>query len=147
HWAQVEPEYERSAAAYQPVLRKIVTVTNAYLRELLKPIYGRTFTVYVEPLVGARTNFRNSGDHYAIVVGTSSQIPVEQIQHAYIHFMLDPLPLQYRKIVDSKRQLLPIAARAPRLPEEYRQDFLAFADECLVKAVELRLRRISAAQL
>jgi hypothetical protein len=147
HWAQVEPEYERSVSAYQPVLRKIVTVTNAYLRELLKPIYGRTFTVYVEPLVGARTNFRNSGDHYAIVVGTSSQIPVEQIQHAYLHFMLDPLPLLYRKQLESKRQILFIAARAPRLPEEYRGDFLAFADECFVKAVELRLRRLPAPQL
>jgi hypothetical protein len=147
HWAQVEPEYERSVSAFQPVLRKIVTFTNAYLRELLKPIYGRTFTVYVEPLVGARTNFRNSGDHYAIVVGTSSQIPVELMQHAYLHFMLDPLPLLYRKQVESKRALLPIAARAPRLPEEYRQDFLAFADECFVKAVELRLRRLPAPQL
>jgi tetratricopeptide (TPR) repeat protein len=147
YWAQVEPEYERGAAAYQPRVRKIVIVTNAYLRELLKPVYDRTFTVYVEPLVGARTNFRNSGDHYSIVVGTSPQLPIEQMQHAYLHFMLDPLPLLYRKQVESKRALLLIAARAPRLAEEYRDDFLAFTDECFIKGVELRMRRLPAAQL
>ena len=146
-WTKVEPEYEHAIAIYQPPVRKIVTVTNAYLRELLKPVYDRTFTVYVEPLVGNRTNFRNTGNHYAIVVGTSSQLPVEQMQHAYLHFMLDPLTLRYRKQLESKRALLFIAARAPRLPEEYRNDFLAFADECFIKSVELRLRRLTAAQL
>ena len=146
-WARVQPEYERAAAAYQSPVRKIVFVTNAYLRELLKPVYDRTFIVYVEPLVGSRTNFRNNGDHYAIVVGTPAQVPVDQIQHAYLHYMLDPLTLRYRKQLESKRALLAIAAPAPRLPEEYRGDFLAFADECFIKSVELRLRRLSGAQL
>jgi tetratricopeptide (TPR) repeat protein len=146
-WAKVQTEYERAAATYQAPVRKIVFTTNAYLREILKPVYDRTFTVYVEPLVGVRTNFRNTGNHYAVVVGVPAQIPIEQIQHAYLHFMLDPLPLKYRKQVDSKRALLPIAAGAPRLPQEYRDDFLAFADECFIKSVELRLRRLPAAQL
>ena len=146
-WAKVQPEYEHAAAAYGPPVRKIMFTTNSYLREILKPIYDRTFTVYVEPLVGARTNFRNSGSHYSIVVGTTARIPTEQIQHAYLHFVLDPLPLQYRKQVESKRALLLVAARAPRLPEEYRNDFVAFTDECFIKSVELRLRRLPPAQL
>jgi hypothetical protein len=146
-WAKVQPEYQRAAAAYEAHVRKIVFNTNAYLREIIKPVYDRTFTVYVEPLVSARTNFRNNGDHYAVVVGTPAQPPIDLIQHAYLHFILDPLPLKYRKQVDSKRALLPIAARAPRLPEEYRDDFLAFTDECFIKSVELRLRRLSPAQL
>ena len=146
-WAKVQPEYERAAAKYSPSVRKIMFTTNTYLREIMKPIYGRTFTVYVEPLVGARTNFRNSGNHYSIVVGTPEHVPTEQIQHAYLHFVLDPLPLQYRKQLETKRALLLVAARAPRLPEEYRDDFLAFTDECFIKSVELRLRRLPPAQL
>jgi hypothetical protein len=146
-WASVEPEYQRAIAVYQSPVRKIVTVTNAYLREIVKPIYDRTFTVYVEPLVGNRTNFRNSRSHYAIVVGATSQMPIEEIQHAYLHFALDPLPLQYRKQIEAKRALLLIAAGAPRLPEEYRDDFLALTDECFIKSVELRLRHLSAPQL
>jgi len=146
-WATIQPEYARAAARYQSPVRRTVTVTNAYLRELLKPVYDRTFTVYVEPLVGNRTIFRNNGDHYGIVVGAGSQIPVDEIQHAYLHFMLDPLPLRHRKEVESKSALLNVAARAPRLPVQYQTDFLALADECLVKAVELRLRHLSPAQL
>jgi Tetratricopeptide repeat len=142
-WNQIEPEYRRSIARYQPVVRRIVTVSNAYLREILKSTHGRTFTVYVEPLVGARTNFRNLGDHYAMAVGSTAQIPVDDIQHAYLHFMLDPLPLRYRKEVESKTSLLNVAARAPQLPVEYRTDFIAFTDECLIKAVELRLRHLA----
>jgi len=146
-WTQIEPEYHRAIARYQPAVRRIVTVSNGYLREILKPTQGRTFTVYVEPLVGARTNFRNMGNHYAMAVGSTAQIPTDEIQHAYLHFMLDPLPLRYRKEVERKTSLLNIAARAPRLPTEYRTDFIAFTDECLIKAVELRLRRLSPEKL
>ena len=142
-WSRIAPEYETALARYQDPVRRIVTASNAYLRELLKPSHGRTFTVYVEPLVGNRTTFRNSGDHYAIVVGTGSEVPADDIQHAYLHFLLDPLPLRVRTVVQTKSALLDIAARAPRLPVEYQSDFLAFTDECLIKAVELRLHRLS----
>jgi tetratricopeptide (TPR) repeat protein len=146
-WSQVEPEYDRAQELYSSPVRKIVTVTNAYLREVQKVPHGRTFTVYVEPLVGNRTNFRNYGDTYSVVVGTPSRLPLADIQHAYLHFMLDQLPLRYRKLVESKSALLNVAARASRLPPDYRDDFLSFADECLIKAVELRLRRLSPEQL
>jgi tetratricopeptide (TPR) repeat protein len=146
-WATIEPEYARAAARYQSPLRRTVTVTNAYLRELLKPVNNRTFTVYVEPLVGNRTIFRNNGDHYGIVVGAGSQLPIDEIRHAYLHFMLDPMPLRHRKEVESKSPLLNLAARAPRLPVQYQTDFLALTDECLIKAVELRLRHLSPVQL
>jgi tetratricopeptide (TPR) repeat protein len=103
--------------------------------------------VYVEPLVGGRTNFRNTGDHYSIVVGASSGFPYDDVQHAYLHFLLDPLPLKFRKETVAKQPLLNIGAKSPRLPAEYRSDFLAYADECLIKAVEIRLDRLKDAAL
>ncbi len=146
-WTGIEPEYDRAIARYQSPLSNIVTLSNAYLREVLKPARGRAFTVYVEPLVGNRTLFRNNGNHYAIIVGAGSQIPVDQIQHAFLHFLLDSLVLQYRDDLTKKSALLNLGARAPRLPDEYRSDFIAFTDECLIKAVELRLRHLSPAKL
>ena len=146
-WAKIEPEYGPAVERYQSSLRRIVTVTNGYLREIAKPSNGRMFTVYVEPLVGARANFRNSGDHYSIVVGTDSAARFDAIQHAYLHFMLDRLVLRYRPLLDRKRALLNVAGAAPRLPVEYHDDFVAFTDECLIKAVELRLRHLSKDQL
>jgi tetratricopeptide (TPR) repeat protein len=146
-WAAVAPEYEPGVEHYTAALRHIALTVNAYLREVEKPSNGRTFSVYYEPLVGSRTNFRNFGYHYAIVVGTHPDSHLDAIQHAYLHFMLDPLALHYRPAIDTKRAILPIAAAAPRLPVEYHDDLLAFTDECVIKAVELRLRHLPPAQL
>jgi hypothetical protein len=141
-WASVEPEYNRAIERYQSPVRRVVTVSDAYLREIYKPRYAHSFIVYIEPLVGSRTNFRNNGNHYAIVVDGGPQFPEADVRHAYLHFLLDPLPLKYREAVMKKRGLLNIAARAPRLSPEYKNDFMAYADECLIKAVELRIRHL-----
>jgi tetratricopeptide (TPR) repeat protein len=141
-WAAVEPEYTRAVERYQSPVRRVVTVSDAYLREIYRPRYAHSFTVYIEPLVGNRTNFRNNGNHYAIVVDGGPQFPEADVRHAYLHFLLDPLPLKYREDVMKKRGLLNIAARAPRLSSEYKNDFMAYADECLIKAVELRIRHL-----
>jgi tetratricopeptide (TPR) repeat protein len=141
-WVTVEPEYNRAIERYQSPVRRIVTVSDAYLREIYRPRYGHSFTVYIEPLVGNRTNFRNNGNHYAIVVDGGPQFPEADVRHAYLHFMLDPLPLKFRENVMKKRGLLNIAAHAPRLSAEYKNDFMAYADECLIKAVELRIRHL-----
>ena len=146
-WSRVAPEYERAIARDQSPVRRIVMVSNGYLREIYNPKYGHTFTVYVEPLVGNRTNFRNNGNHYAIVIGAGQQFPLADVQHAYLHFLLDPLPLKYRDLVNQKKGILNIAARAPRLPVEYKSDFLAYADESLIKAVELRIRHLKPDEL
>lgn len=146
-WRAVQPEYEKFIARDGSPVRHIVTTVNAYLREIYKPKYGHSFTVYVEPLVGVRTNFRNTGDHYSVVVGTGAEFPYDDVQHAYLHYVLDPLPLKFRKEVTAKSGLLNIGAKSPRLPGEYRSDFLAYADESLIKAVELRLRHLGAEKL
>lgn len=146
-WRDVEPEYERARALYEAPVRHLVTLSNAYLREVVQTSHGRTFTVYVEPLAGTLTNFRIYGNSYSVVVGTPSPLPLADVQHAYLHFLLDPLPLRYEKQVFTKRALLSIAARAPRLPLDFQDDFVSFTDECLIRAVELRLRPLSPAQL
>jgi hypothetical protein len=144
-WQRIEPEYDTMAGNYRSLLRATVIKTNAYLREVIRPSNGRAFTVYVEPLVGGRTNFRNLGDHYAVVAGGRQDEAFDEIQHAYLHFMLDPLVLKNRDRLQKARPVLEVAARAPQLSDEYRTDLISFEDECLVKAVELRLKHPSAA--
>lgn len=141
-WAQAQPEYEREAARLEAPVAQLVLTSTSYLRELLRPELGRTFSVYVEPMVGGKTNFRNYGDRYAIVLGPGSQLPLDDIRHALLHFLLDPLAIRYPRAVAAKKPLLNFAARAPRLPLEYKDDFSSFLTECLVRSVELRLRRL-----
>ena len=145
-WAQFQQAYDNATERFNYPVRQIVTTANGYLREILKP-NGRTFIVYLEPLVGNRNILRNSGDQYSIVIGFTQDVPEDQIRHAYLHFILDPLTLQYRKEIQTKSALLNVAALAPGLPVEYHDDFLSFADECLIQAVELRLSNLSSAKL
>jgi hypothetical protein len=145
-WKTVEPEYQPLENNYRSIVRGVVVKTNSYLRETIGAQNGRSFTVYVEPLSGNATNFRNFGDEYAVVVGARPSDSATLIQHAYLHFMLDPLVLKDRNDLQSKSELLNIAARAPQLPEEFKTDFVSYVDECVVKAVELRLRELPVAE-
>lgn len=146
-WWTVAPEYERERQRVESPVRQIVFLTSAYLREIIRQHGQRTFSVFVEPLVGSRTNFRNFGDRYAMVIGGGKNLPLDEIRHAYLHFMMDPFPIRYRKQVEAKRPLLAIAQRAPRFPQEYENDLTGFVDECAIKAVEIRLNRLSGDKL
>jgi hypothetical protein len=145
-WQKIEPEYANLSSSYQSILRGVVVKTNSYLREIVQAQNGRSFTVYVEPLSGNHTNFRNIGDHYAVVVGTKPSDSADEIQHAYLHFILDPIVLKNLNKLEAKRPLLDIAGHAPELPDEFRSDLTSFVDECVIKSVELRLRELPAAQ-
>ena len=144
-WQQFQPVYERAADGVREPLGQIVVASTAYLREILRPGV-RTFSVYVEPMVGNETNVRNIGDRYVVVINPASP-SFDLMRHAFLHYLLDPLPIRYRDKLLNEQPLLSLADRAPNLPSEYRADLTSFFDECLVRAVEFRVRRLPAAQL
>ena len=146
-WTRMSKDYEREVDRYDSPVRRTTFLTAAYLREVQRASSGREFRVLVEPLAGNRLNFRTYQDRYSIVVGSGAEIPMDDIRHAYIHFLVDPMVLRSRQELQRKNSLLEIAAKAPLLPLAYRQDFFGLIDECFVKAIELRLNRISPTDL
>src|SRR5256885_3604051 len=142
-WRQVQPVYNREVERLHDPLSQIVFVASAYLREILEPSGPRTFAVVVEPLVGRITNVRNFGDHYALVLSGGEEIPADVIRHAFLHFMLDALPLMYPHVTAVNRPLFEKAATAPRLAPELKDDYASYVAECTVRAVELKLKRMS----
>ncbi len=142
-WQQVQPIYNREIQRLHEPLTQVVYTSTGYLREILDPYGPRKFNVVVEPLVGRITNVRNFGDHYALVLSGADDIPVDVVRHAFLHFMLDPLPLMYPHVVAVKRPLYDTAAKAPRLVEDLKDDFPSYFAECTVRAVELRMKRMS----
>jgi tetratricopeptide (TPR) repeat protein len=146
-WRHYQPDYERGVEFYSAPLSEVAFTAASYLREILKSNSPRTFSLYVEPLAGRKTNFRNYGDHYELVVGPISDPPMDELRHAFLHFLLDPIAIQYRNQAARASPLLEYAAHAPLLPVEFHDDYSAFFDECLVRAVELRLRRLAPADL
>ena len=144
-WREVQPRYEQSKFLLREPLGRVVLTGSGYLRELVRP-GPRTFTVYAEPLVGGQTHVRNVGDRYAVVVNPAVNSS-DDMRHAFLHFLLDPLVIRYREQLLPQEPLFRAALRAPRLPESLRRDSVALFTECLVQAAELRLRRLPAARL
>ena len=142
-WRQVQPVYNHEIEQMHDSVAQVVFVATGYLREILDPASPRSFTIIVEPLVGRITNVRNFGDHYALVVSGSGQVPLDTVRHAFLHFLLDPLPLQYSHVVAVKLPLFLAAASAPRLEPDLKDDFPSYFAECTVRAVELKLKRMS----
>src|SRR5437867_8595018 len=142
-WRQVQPVYNREVERLHDSVSQVVFVSTGYLREILEPSGPRTFMIVVEPLVGRITNVRNFGDHYALVLSGGEEIPTDVVRHAFLHFLLDPLPLMYPHVTAVKRPLFEKAATAPRLAPELKDDFASYFAECTVRAVELKLKRIS----
>jgi tetratricopeptide (TPR) repeat protein len=142
-WRQVQPIYGREVERLHDPVSQIVFVSTGYLREIPNPSGPRSFTVVVEPLVGRITNVRNFGEHYALVLSGGEEIPTDVVRHAFLHFMLDPLPLMYPHVTAVKRGLFEKAAQAPRLAPDLKDDFDSYFAECTVRAVELKLKRMS----
>jgi tetratricopeptide (TPR) repeat protein len=142
-WRQMQPTYNREIERMHEAVSQIVFVSDGYLRSIEKPSEQRTFTIVVEPLVGRITNVRNFGDHYAIVLSGADDIPTDVVRHAYLHFLLDPLPMRYSHVVAVKRPIFQVAAAAPRLDPELKDDYPSYFAECIVRAVELKLKRMS----
>jgi len=142
-WRQVQPIYNREVERLHDPVSQVVFVASGYLREILEPSGPRTLAIVVEPLVGRITNVRNFGDHYALVLSGGEEIPTDVLRHAFLHFLLDPLPLMYPHVTAAKRSLFDKAATAPRLAPELKDDYASYFAECTVRAVELRLKRMS----
>jgi len=146
-WQHYQPDYQGGIESLRAPVSELVFSVSNYLREIIRLNSGRSFSVYVEPLAGGKTIFKTFGDQYALVVRPSTEPPMDDIRHAFLHFVLDPIAIRYRVQASKASSLLEIAAHAPQLPVDFRDDFSAFFDECLVRAVELRLRHLSPVEL
>jgi tetratricopeptide (TPR) repeat protein len=141
-WKQSQPYFEKALAQYQEPIARAVLQVNAYLRNSTSGFLGRRFQIYVD-LLGApnQVQTRSYVDDYFVVATPSGELPIEAIRHAYLHYLLDPLPLRFSEIVNTKRGLGDYALGSAILANQYKSDFVLLATECLIKAVESRMDR------
>jgi tetratricopeptide (TPR) repeat protein len=139
-WAGAQPAYEQVIAAYHPLVTRGVTQVNAYLRNPTSGYLGRRFQVIVD-LLGPPNQIqtRSYRDDYTIVVTPSAEPMADEVRHAYLHYLVDPLVLKYAEPLDRKRSLFDYAQGAPALDQSYKDDFFLLVTECFIKAVEARL--------
>ncbi len=141
-WQKLQPEYQREITRYhEPVSRALLEV-NGYLRNPTSGYMGRRFFVFVEMLAPPnQVHTRSYKDDYFIVVTPAPQPRVDQVRHAYLHYLLDPLTTKFSDAVMKKRNLSDYAQGAALLDESYKSDFLLLTTESLIRAIESRMDR------
>ncbi len=147
-WRKVQPAFEETIARYHGPASEALRQVNGYVRNAGSggPL-GTRFRIYID-LLGApnQIQIRSYKSDYFIVVTPSAEPQGDDIRHAYLHYLLDALPIRYSLELNEKKTLLDYARGAPLLEPYYKSDFLLLADECLIKAVESRLAPASTRQ-
>ena len=141
-WKQSQPALDQVIEAYHGGLTRALLEANAYLRNPTSGTRGRRFQVYVD-LLGPPNQIqtRSYRENYFVVVTPSPEPQVDQVRHAYLHYLLDPLSLRYFEQWGRDKALADFAQAAPALDEAYKNDFMLLATECVIKAVESRMAR------
>ncbi|MCL4852567.1 MAG: tetratricopeptide repeat protein [Bryobacteraceae bacterium] len=144
-WQQAQSAFERQIARYHQPVSAAVLEVNGYMRNTSGGFLGRRFQIYID-LLGApnQIHTRSYADDYFVVLTPSPEPQVEDVRHAYLHYLLDPLATKYGMVLEEKKPLIDFALGAPHLEEYYKNDFLLLTTESLIRAVESRLARGSA---
>ncbi len=146
-WRKAQPYYERAIADYHGPVSHALLEATAYLRNPTSGYLGRRFQIYID-LLGApdQVQSRSYKDDYFVVVTPSRELRTDQIRHAYLHYLLDPLALKFSAALMRKRGVADYAQGAPALDQAYKDDYILLATECFIKAVESRLAPASKRQ-
>ena len=138
-WRRAQPVYDAEIEKYHAGILKITTTVDGYLRVPASGYLGRRFLVVVD-LLGApeQVQTRNYGDDAFIILTPSPQPRLFDIRHAYLHFEVDPIVIKYGMELQQKRSLIDFVQTLP-LEDQFKQDYVLLANECLIKAVEARL--------
>jgi len=139
-WNKLQPAFEHSLERYQAPVSRAILEVNAYLRNPTSGYLGRSFQIYLDVLSAPnQVQTRSYANEYFVVVTPSADLRVEDIRHAYLHFLLDPLATKYGTEILKHNSLVDFAQGAPALDPMYKSDFLLLTTESLIKAIEARL--------
>jgi hypothetical protein len=143
-WERHRANYAALVDRYHVPLAKMVFDNDIYLRMQTGGYLGRTFTIYLDFLGDPnQANARNYGADYDVVLfpspdpNSTAPLKMEEIRHAYLHYLLDPMADKHPSAVKRLEPLLQSVKRAP-LEESFKSDISLLITECLVRAIEIR---------
>ncbi|MGH9641677.1 MAG: tetratricopeptide repeat protein [Terriglobales bacterium] len=139
-WVRHRAQYQQMIAIYHEPLSKMVFDTEIYLKLPSAGYLGRQFTIYVDAMAApSQTNARNYGADYYVVFSPSSgtAMKMQQIRHAYLHYVLDPLAMKNNGSINKLQPILASVQGAP-MDDAFRSNISLLVTECMVRAIELR---------
>ena len=138
-WLIHHRDYELISSSLHDSLTKMILSTSYYLKMPVPGYDGRRFLVVVEPMLSPDTiNARIYGaDYVDIVSPRHGVIPMNEVRHTYLHYLIEPLLLQRRDSMDRFVPLLKLVQDAP-IDYQYKSNVASLTIECLIKAIEAR---------
>ena len=138
-WLAVHPEYDREQERLHDSLSKMIVATNFYLKMPASTNYGRRFLVVIEPMLSPSVvNARIYGTDFIVVVSpVNGQIPMKDVRHTYLHYVIEPLLNARANAIDRTQPILKEVRDAP-MEFRFRSDTVPLTIECLIKAIEAR---------
>ncbi len=139
-WQAHQKEYEELSGRYRDALATMIRDTELYLRLPSGSYGGRTFTIFLEPLgAPSEVNARSYGMNYYVVIapGAKVALKMDQIHHAYLHYLVDPLVGRYAGNLTALSSLLDTVKLAP-MDESFKGDIVLLTTECVIRALEAR---------
>lgn len=143
-WMRHRLNYAALVERYHDPLAKMVFDNDIYLKMQSGGYLGRTFTVYLDYLGDPdQVNARNYGTDYYVLVFPSpdphspAPLKMEEIRHAYLHYLLDPLAEKNFVSIKRVEPLLKSVQRAP-IEESFKSDISLLVTECMIRAIEIR---------
>ncbi len=139
-WELHRADYDALIERHSEAVSKTILATDVYLKMPISGYLGRQFKIYLDPLVApGQINARNYGaDYYIVLAPDSGGLPLAQIRHTYLHFVLDPLALKRANAMKRLQPLLREVQTAP-MAEAYKSDVTLLLTESLVRAIEAHL--------
>jgi hypothetical protein len=138
-WLAVHRTYDEETDRLHNPLTQMIVSTNLYLKMPASTYEGRRFIVVSEPMWSPRmVNARIYGTDYIVVVSpVNGQIPMNDVRHAYLHYIIERLLFARSNAIDRVQPILKEVRDAP-MEFRYRSDSVALTVECLIKAIEAR---------
>ena len=138
-WLTVHHIYDGEIDKLHDPLSQMIVSTNLYLKTPASTYNGQRFIVVIEPLLSpSLVNARIYGTDYVVVVSPiEGRIPMSDVRHTYLHYVIEPLLYARSNAIDRMQPILKAIHDAP-LDFRYRNDPVALAVECLIKAIEAR---------
>ncbi len=139
-WLKHQAEYLGLIDQYHGPVSEMINSTDRYLRLPMSGYAGRSFNVYLEPMIApGQVNSRNylQDFYYVVVSPLGDNIHMEALRHTYLHFVLDPLIARRGTALERLKPILLSVQTAP-LAEEYKTDTGLLVIECLIRAIEAR---------
>jgi len=144
---ELRPQYDAEINQLGPSIRDALVRTDAYLRIASGSVSARTMEILVELAAPKNSvNVRSDQDSYYVVLGQSTTSHIADIRHAYLHLQLDDVIALNSAKVNNGAALLQLIKGVPGVQPAYSDDFYKMLSESIIRAVEIRIDRMSAAK-